>query len=317
MRQNQNETGIKGKVKFFLKNIVNLIAIIRGKEQLKAYDFDVIHINGIDNHVGAAIAAKLKIPYYWHIRQFLQEDLGKRIVGEKVVIKYLQNADGVIGISRAVEEKYESILKREVSLIYNGIPLTNYEVGSVNRFNSDIVRLLLAGRITENKGQLEAVRAIKILKDKGFSNLSLTIVGNAESHYLQTINSEIDKSEIKDNVVILDYCDDLNELRKQSDIGLVCSKNEAFGRVTIEYMCAEMLVIGANTGGTLELIHDKKTGLLYQQGNEKDLADKIEYAIQNVVEMREIAKNSKMYALQNFSIERVCDEILKLYNRGK
>lgn len=317
MRQNQNETGIKGKVKFFLKNIVNLIAIIRGKEQLKAFDFDVIHINGIDNHVGAAIAAKLKIPYYWHIRQFLQEDLGKRIVGEKVVIKYLQNADGVIGISRAVKEKYESILKREVSLIYNGIPLTNYEVGSVNRFNNDKVRLLLAGRITENKGQLEAVQAIKILKDRGISNLLLTIVGNAEPHYLQIINSEIDKSEIKDNVMILDYCDDLNELRKQSDIGLVCSKNEAFGRVTIEYMCAEMLVIGANTGGTLELIHDEKTGLLYQQGNERDLADKIEYAIQNVVEMRKIAKNSKTYALQNFSIERVCDEILKLYNKVK
>lgn len=77
MRQDRNEKGIKGKAKFFLKDLVNFIAIIKGKEKIKSYDFDVIHINGIDNHVGAAIATALGIPYYWHIRQFLQEDLGK------------------------------------------------------------------------------------------------------------------------------------------------------------------------------------------------------------------------------------------------
>ena len=313
MRQNNNERGIKGRVKFFFKNIVNFWAIIKGKEIIKSYDFDVIHINGIDNHVGAAIATALGIPYYWHIRQFLQEDLGKRIVREKVVIKYLRNANGVIGISQAVKEKFESILKRNVTVIYNGIPLKNYEIGVVNRFNDNIVRLLFAGRITENKGQIEAVKAIEILKKRGISNILLTIVGNAEPQYLQTINAEINKLGIRDNIVIMDYCEDLNELRKHSDIGLVCSKNEAFGRVTIEYMCAEMLVIGANTGGTLELITEGETGLLYQQGNERDLADKIEYAIHNSKKMRRIASYSKEYALHNFSIERVCDEILKLY----
>ena len=78
-------------------------------------------------------------------------------------------------------------------------------------------------------------------------------------------------------------------------------------------MCAEMLVIGANTGGTVELITDGETGLLYQQGNAESLADKIEYAVFNSEQMKEIAKRSKEYALKHFSIERVCDEILELY----
>lgn len=238
----------------------------------------------------------------------------KRIVREKIVIKYLRNANGVIGISRAVKEKFEPILERNVTVIYNGIPLINYKIGAMKRFNSDTVRLLLAGRITENKGQMEAVKAIEILKQRGISNILLTIVGNAERQYLQELNAEISKSGIKDNIVIMDYCEDLNELRKNSDIGLVCSKYEAFGRVTIEYMCAEMLVIDANTGGTLELITNGETGLLYQQGNEMDLAEKIEYAIQNSEKMRKIASYSKEYAFHNFSIERVCDEILNLYN---
>lgn len=313
MRQDEDETGIKGIIKYRLKDIVNHRAIKEGVKKLKPYNFDVIHINGIDNHVGAAIATRLNIPYFWHIRQFLQEDLGKKLVGEKVVLSYLARANGVIGISKAVKSKFEKILKRPVRVIYNGIPLKNYDLGDVKRFEPDKVRMLLAGRITENKGQMEAVQAVAELKRRGIDNAELTLVGNAEADYLAAMKSAIHSEKLESCVRILDYCDDLNELRRNSDIGLVCSKNEAFGRVTVEYMCAEMLVIGANTGGTVELIADGVTGLLYQQGNAESLADKIEYAVSNSEQMSEIAKRGKAYALKHFSIERVCDEILELY----
>lgn len=313
MRRSENEAGIKNTIKYLLKSLVNWWAIIQGKKKLRKYNFDVIHINGIDNHVGASIASALKIPYFWHIRQFLQEDLGKRLVREEVVLKYLKKADGVIGISKAVQYKYETLLQRPVKVIYNGIPLRNYELGTVSRFENQKIQILLAGRITENKGQMEAVRALGLLKEKGICNIAMTLVGNAEPIYLSHIQQEIKKNSLQEMVTVLDYCDDLNELRRKSDIGLVCSKNEAFGRVTIEYMCAEMLVIGANTGGTLELIEDRRTGLLYKQGNAQSLAEKLEYALCHIEDMKKIAKAGKDYALNSFSIERVCDEILEFY----
>lgn len=43
-------------------------------------------------------------------------------------------------------------------------------------------------------------------------------------------------------------------MRKKIDVELVCSRSEAFGRVTIESMMSSNPVIGANTGGTKELI---------------------------------------------------------------
>lgn len=313
MRQDEDETGLKGTIKYWLKDIVNRCAIMRGVKELKPYHFDTIHINGIDNHVGAAIAVKLRVPYFWHIRQFLQEDLGKRLVGEKIILSYLAKANGVIGISNAVKAKFEKKLKRPVRVIYNGIPLKNYDLGNVTRFEKEKVRMLLAGRITENKGQLEAVKAVAELKRRGLDRVVLTLVGNAEADYLAAIQKTIQNEKLEDSVKILDYCDDLNELRSNSDIGLVCSKNEAFGRVTVEYMCAEMLVIGANTGGTVELVTEGETGLLYQQGDSVSLAEKIEYAMANAEKMKEIAKRSKAYAFDHFSIERVCDEVLNLY----
>ena len=160
---------------------------------------------------------------------------------------------------------------------------------------------------------MEAVKAVGLLKKKCIYNISLILVGNAEPDYLAQIRNEIKNNQLEGCVHVLDYCDDLNELRRNSDIGLVCSKNEAFGRVTVEYMCAEMLVIGANTGGTLELIADRDTGLLYEQGDAENLAGKIEFAIRHPEEMRSIATKSKKYAFNNYSIKRVCDEILDLY----
>lgn len=313
MRQNEDETGLKGAVKYKLKDIINRVAIWQGIKKLKGLKIDAIHINGIDNHVGAAIATRLNIPYFWHIRQFLQEDLGKKLVGEEVIVQYLRKADGVIGISEAVKKKFESILGRPVKVIYNGIPLRNYDLGDVVRFASSQIKILFAGRITENKGQMEAVKAISLLRKRGITNVSLILVGNAETSYLEKIKKIIRVEKIEDSVTILDYCEDLNEFRRISDIGLVCSKNEAFGRVTVEYMCAEMLVIGANTGGTVELVENGKTGLLYQQADIENLADIIQYAIQNPEEMQGIAKKGKEYALNGFSIKRVCDEILDLY----
>ena len=117
------------------------------------------------------------------------------------------------------------------------------------------------------------------------------------------------------NIHILHYAADLRKLRKQCDIGLTCSKNEAFGRVTIENQLAGLLVIGANTGGTTEIIKDNETGLIYKEGDYIDLANKIEYALMHKNEMRIIARYGKEKATQDFSIQRVVDQITEIYDQ--
>ena len=64
-------------------------------------------------------------------------------------------------------------------------------------------------------------------------------------------------------------------LRSKMDVELVCSVCEPFGRVTVEGMQSGLPVIGANTGGTPEIIIDGYNGLLYNQGNPEELAKKM------------------------------------------
>lgn len=90
-------------------------------------------------------------------------------------------------------------------------------------------------------------------------------------------------------------------LRQNMDIELMCAERETFGWVTVEGMRSGLLVIGANTGATPEIITNMKTGLLYTHGDARDLADKIEWVLKNpssADEIRKMEKNSQMKVLQ-------------------
>lgn len=63
----------------------------------------------------------------------------------------------------------------------------------------------------------------------------------------------------------------MKSLRKTVDFEVMCSKFEAFGRVTVEALRSGKLFIGANTGATSEIVEDGITGYVYPVGNYKSL----------------------------------------------
>src|SRR5699024_1410176 len=284
MRTILEDRSLLNKVKEFIKIIYNRFSIKKVLKVLTEENPDIIHINGIDSEVGAIAANKLGIPYVWHIRQLLEEDFGMRLNNEKQIIRLLNKSDENIAISNIFKEKIDNKLKTKLSLIYNGIPLEKYKIkNKAPFFSKEIIKILLPGRIVPEKGQLDAVKAINHLVGLGIENINLILVGNIQNtNYAKIIEEYIIKNNLNNYIKIIDYIDDLKELRQQCDIGLICSKQEAFGRVTIETMASHMLVIGSNTGGTKEIITDEHNGLLYEEGDFYSLANKIKYAIENI-----------------------------------
>lgn len=277
-------------------------------------NIDIIHINGLDSSIGAEIAQKLKIPYVWHIRQFMEADLGKKLFREKYVYRLVARASSVIAISKDVQAKFEPLLGRKVDLVYNGVPVEKYKLEDVIRFESQATRMLLAGRISVQKGQMDAIKAVELLMRRGIGNVSLTLVGQGESkEYLEYVKSYVKEHKLEQKICILEHHDDLRELRRQCDIGLTCSKKEAFGRVTVENMLAKMLVIGANTGGTLEIVEDGYNGLLYEEGNPESLVNQIEYTMSHRDKAQQMIEQGFIQVIEDFSIKRVVDQVLNLY----
>ena len=76
------------------------------------------------------------------------------------------------------------------------------------------------------------------------------------------------------------------------------------------------LVIGADTGGTIELIDDGKTGILYKQGDSNDLYEKMAYAVNHKEDMKIIADNGRNFMFKNMTAEKNAENIFNLYNNS-
>ena len=300
-------------VKNFVKKCLTIFSIIPLANWLKKNKIDIVHSNNSAVYVGSMASRLSKITHVWHIREFVEEDHHCKFFNKKRAIKEFNKANGIIYISNAVENKYKNlIIKPKSFMIYNGIPIEEYNNINIANLNNNF-KITIVGNVSRTKGHKDAIYAIQELKNRNVNNVELLIVGDGvcKNEYEEYVR----KNDLSDNITFLGFKNDLSEIRKQTHIALVCSKNEAFGRVTVEAMCAKNLVIGSNTGGTFELISNGQTGFLYKEGDYVDLADKIEYAIKNWNKCIQIIENAHEYAINNFNITTCAKKVNKVYEK--
>lgn len=261
-------------IKKIVKLLLNKIAEKKFYKYLKESQFDLIHFNSITYGCGAQSANQLGIPYTWHIRELAEENFHLTFFNRKNSFELINQSQKIVTISKFMKKKIQHDFTKDIDVVYDGIqPSLKREVSKVH-----IENLVLIGAIADDKGQIDAIRALKILHDKGI-DLDLYIVGLVtDKAYGDFIKTQIDSS-VKDKIHFVGYLKDVTPYRSNNFLALVTSKAEAFGLVTIEAMDAGQFVIGARGGATPEIIDDRGSGLLYTPGNEKELANRIEEAL--------------------------------------
>lgn len=274
--------------------LYNKIAIVRIAKCIKQEKINIVHINTSCTYVGALAAQKANVPFVWHIREFLEEDQERCIWHKSKAYDLIAEADRVIAISDSLYQKYDKLLRSDNLIkIYNGIDESMFRDDAHIIFNNEKLRFLIVGSINESKGQYQAIMACKLLVERGVNNFELLVVGK-NSNYAQKLQEQTLRFGLSDYVKFIGAQKDVSSLYRSADIAFMCSGSEAFGRVTVEAMLSGCLVIGANAGGTVELIEDSVTGLLYKSGDTEDLARKIMYAIKNKQESRMLARNGRI-----------------------
>ena len=104
-------------------------------------------------------------------------------------------------------------------------------------------------------------------------------------------------------------------LLANEDVGLMLSQNEAFGRVTIEYMMHGLAVIASDTGATPEILENGKIGYLYHLGDYQDLAQKMRLLIENKTKIIEFSEKGRAKALNCFSSKQNTRGIWDIYKQ--
>jgi hypothetical protein len=221
-----------------------------------------------------------------------------------------------IAISDCVFQDYEERYEMKFTTLYDAIDDKRY-FQNIGDKEYEKNRFILVGNESEDKGQLDAIKAVREISESGIADIELKMVGSYSDRFLWCFRRYIDKYDLKKNIKLIFFMDDLTEMRKESSYALVTSKFEALGRVTVEAMLSGCLVIGANTAGTLEMIgSEEERGILYNQGDVGSLVK----SMLKAMSMPDTKKREKLYNAQKFAIEKFSPEaytksLLKVYER--
>lgn len=282
-------------------------------DTLKEERIDVIHSNsGVIGH-GAMLAKRLGCRHIWHIREFSREHFGMRyFYSFKTVADYYNNAFRLIAISDSVKDNYKNKYPlTNITRIYDGVDASDFADEKTDKQNEDgIFRFIYVGYLYEKKHQLEVLKAADALLKKTDKKFELYIVGDGKQDYKKKLEDYINKNNLK-NVFLTGYRNDIRDMLKTMDAGIIASEYEGFGLVTVEYMLSSLPVIGYNHSGTAEIVKNKETGILYD--DEAGLIKAMEYFLNNRGEIKQLGVSGRKRAKELFTSERNTDEIISMY----
>lgn len=295
-----------------LKRVMNEITVAKCRKYLRIERFDIVHVNALTAYVVGKAAILENIPVVWHIREFMEEDLGISFIDSTYSFKLLNRATQFIAISQPICNKWSAWLQVPVTVVHDGVPVKDYYVA--HNDTHETVKVLLYGRIVPGKGQLFYVRAA----EKVLQNISVPctfyFAGKVEDEdYFNKCMQSIQQSGQSSHIEYLGQISDIQSLLKDTDIVCVCSTKEGFGRVTVESMLGKCLVVGAASGATTELIQDGVNGILYQPDDEADFCKKLTACIEQFDKYAGVVENGQKYALSHFTDEKNTEGILLVY----
>lgn len=296
---NTLEIRLKNIVRAMLCRIFNPIAIGKMKKLCLTERIDLIHSNSFVISIGAEIALKAGLPHVWHIREFMEEDHMMSYIYSDSYVKKLTKRSYPIYISRAIKKKFENFFPADVgAVIYNTIGRDKNYKKNRTYMQDGICNLIIVGKITKNKGQLEAIQAVEEVIRRGY-NAKLYVCGEGPDE--AEIRKYINAHSLQESIKLLGFRQDVVKIRTNMDIALMCSSNEAFGRVTVEGMYYGNLIIGKKSAGTEEIIKNGENGLLYEPNSSVTLANLIVKMIENQTDAKMMIAAAKEYAINTFS----------------
>ncbi|MBI2629016.1 glycosyltransferase family 4 protein [Candidatus Pacearchaeota archaeon] len=244
----------------------------------------------------------------------------RRLLQETVVLFYdniigrfsLKKFDKIIAITKWEIPYLKNLGLREENIIYipNGIPNNFFVQKSVKEEN----KILYLGRISPIKNLQVLIKAISLISDK---EALLELVGPAEEDYKEYLISLVEELNIKNRVIFSKPIYDLKEKIKKLDscnIFILPSLSEGMPQSLIESMARRKIVIASNNKGNSGIIKDKVNGFLFEIKNEKQLAEVINYCMdnKNKKKLEKIKKQAKLSVLR-FKLSKIVNDLERLF----
>jgi len=225
----------------------------------------------------------------------------------------LKEVDMFISPSRYLAEVYiaAGFPPEKIEVIWNGIDVKRYSVVKKKRAGTDKVRFTFIGHFGRHKGIHILLDALTHINKYKFR---VNLVGIGEE--LDRFKQHVTKMGLQKSVVFWGRIsnDKIKNIFRETDVLVlpsICPENHP-GTIT-EAMSSRTPVIASNIGGIPEIVEDGTTGCLFEPGNARQLAQKMESFLVNRESIRILGENA-FQKIEHNTFENHTEKILRVYS---
>ncbi len=293
------------------------------KSLLREKQIDLIHIHGTRATSNVYWAAKnLGLPTIYTIHGWSFHDdqntfvKKTRILFEKWITK---KTDCNISVSESNQQtgyKYISDFKSVV--VHNGIDLIKFNPDCYKRKNlrtelnisNNAFVICFVGRMTVQKDPLTLIKAFKEVVFN-YPDAVLLMIGDGELK--EPAIALVKELRLEKSVVFQKSRADVADILFSSDVFCLPSLWEGFPIALLEAMAMRKAVIATEVDGSVEIIKNKKNGILIKPQNIEMLADAIKELINNNALRKELSEAAQQTILNDFDVKKMTKKIEDVY----
>ena len=296
------------------------------KKKLKNQKVDLIHCHGArGNLMGELLKGALNAPVISTVHSDYRLDyLGRpaaRLSYGSIYMLALRKVDYYVGVSDSMTELLidRKFPADRIYTIYNGIDFTVptgvqsreafFEGLNFSVAPGDIVAGIVA-RLHPVKDIPTLLRAMKTACAQ-VQGLKLVIAGDGQD--LEALQAQTRELGLTDRVCFAGWVSDINSFYNAIDINLLTSISETFPYALTEGVRMGRPTIASRVGGVPVLIDDGINGLIFEPGDDKQLAAHLVTLANHGELRREMAARLYQKASKAFSIDTMVETQLKIY----
>lgn len=291
---------------------------------------DLIHANSARAALAAGLASRTGAPAtVAHLRDIVPESR----LGRGVLRSIQLGSAAVVANSGAVAAQVPRGRRAPpVEVIHNPVNLRGFDPERIDRgtaraklgLGEEDEVLAVVGHLTPSKAQDDAIRVLAALKPAR-PRLKLLIVGSAKFDapsarfdsraYERGLRAMAMDLGVAGEIRFLGERDDVPEVLRATDVLLVPSWYEGFGRIAVEGMAMRVPVIATSVGGPSDVVRDGVDGVVLAPRDPDAWAKATSRLLSNPELRSEMGERGRDRALTEFTVERHVGRVVSVYEQ--
>lgn len=282
--------------------------------QARKHKIDVIHTHLTRAaYIGHAASLLSRTPVVTSVHIANNDQIYKRLArGTNRLVAVSNFVRGMLH-GKGVPDKF-------VDTVYNGTDFTEFApsdpAGVMDEFKIPRERRLigLVGRVCKEKGHLEMVQAMKMVR-KEHPEAHMMFVGRVEEPFAEEFDDAIKSAGIEDRVTLTGIRHDVPRLLDSLTMSTMPSHIETFGIAALEAMARSKAVVATRVGGLPEVVRHGQTGILVDVRPD-EIAEAVSYLLSNDEVREQMGANGRKIVEQKFTIGEMVRQFEGVYSRA-